>query len=179
MIVTPVKTKPSTPLILSATNELTEYMVDTGPTYLDFETTGLDMLDPDFRCVGVGIANSKYPQGVYAPINGTEDYEVLIPQLYELDLIGFNIGFDAKVLERMANDIDYQPERYPWIGDTMVLWKLLDNRGVQGQSWGLKVAQKEVLGWEDTNDRELKKNLIEKGICKKKIPPEILKKLQE
>lgn len=140
--------------------EFLELLDQVGPNWIDFEATGLDMLDPDFRAVGIGLANGKCPEGVYLAI---DDYSpALIKALYACKLVGYNIAYDAKVLRRMALDLELDLP-WPWVGDTRVLYKLTDNRGYKGQSWTLKVAMKEVLGWEETNEVQLDQWLIDNG----------------
>ena len=157
---------PTKPVILDNVQQLKEHFSSVGSTYIDFEATGLDMRAEDFKVVGVGIASTRCRDGVYAPITTIDDYKWLVTELYQLNLVGYNIGFDAKVLHRMALDVGITPTRWPWIGDTMVLYKMVDNRGNTGQSWGLKTAQKEVLQWKETNEVELDKWLIDNGYCR-------------
>lgn len=165
MIIKPANTRPTQPKIIDCISELPQYFGDSGPTYIDFETTGLDVKAEDFRAVGVGIASSLCPEGVYVelPQASAEGMSDLVSRLYEQNLVGYNIGFDAKVLHRLALDVGYSPRRWPWIGDTMILYKLTDNRGNKGQSWSLKTAQTEVLGWKETNEVHLDKWLIDNG----------------
>ena len=167
MIISPANTKPTVPTILESVEQLEPLLGGSGPTYVDFETTGLDMIEKDFRAVGVGIASSKCPQGAYAPINSDDDYRWLVTALYKQNLVGFNIGYDAKVLHRMSLDVGITPVSFPWMGDTLVLYKMLDNRGTTGQSWSLKTAQKEVLGWSETNEVDLDNWLIDNGYSRK------------
>ena len=158
---------PTKPVILDNVQQLKEHFSSVGSTYIDFEATGLDMRAEDFKVVGVGIASTQCRDGVYAPITSIDDYKWLVTELYQLNLVGYNIGYDAKVLHRMALDVGVTPTVWPWIGDTLILYKLLDNRGYTGQSWGLKTAQKEVLQWKETNEVELDKWLIDNGYSRK------------
>lgn len=163
MILEPTKTEPTQPVMLASVQQLEPFFGGVGPTYIDFEATGLDMRTPDFRAVGIGIASSKCTDGVYASINNLDDYKWLVNELYKQNLVGYNIGYDAKVLHRMAMDVGVMPDHWPWVGDTMVLYKMVDNRGYTGQQWGLKHAQKEVLSWKETNEVELDQWLIDNG----------------
>lgn len=165
MIVPPIKTTAPVPEIYSDTSKFLAMLDSVGPNWIDFETTGLDMKSPEFRAVGVGLANSKCPHGIYLPI--TDNLLQIVNVLYTHRLVAYNVGFDAKVLHRMSLDVGIEPARWPWIGDTLILWKLLDNRGFKGQTWGLKDAQKNVLGWTQTNEVELDDWLISNGHSRK------------
>jgi DNA polymerase I-like protein with 3'-5' exonuclease and polymerase domains len=148
---------------------------------VDFETTGLDVLEPGFRPVGLGIACSMYPDGIYCPIDpGLESYQVLL-YLCNFNLIAHNVSYDARVLEQYlrANYPNYKPmSLFPWKNDTYLMFKALSTEGYAGQSWSLKAAQMSVLGWASTNEEELDRWLAENGKLKKNIPPELLRKLK-
>lgn len=159
MILEPRQMPIPTPRIVSQ-DEFIQLLDTVGPNVIDFETTGLDVLDPEFRAVGVALANGKCKSGVYLEI--PEDATKVVDALQRVSLVGFNIGFDAKVLHRMALDTGLQPV-WSWVGDVLVLYKLTDNSGRKGQSWSLKTAMKEVLGWEETNEVELDQWLVDNG----------------
>jgi hypothetical protein len=142
---------------------------------IDFETTGLDVLEPGFRPVGLGIACEEYPDGIYCPIDpDMESYEVLL-HLCEFNLIAHNVSYDARVLEQYlrANYPDYKPmSLFPWKTDTYLMFKALSTEGYAGQRWSLKDAQKSVLGWAETNEVELDEWLVENGYTKTKDKPD-------
>lgn len=116
---------------------------------LDFETQGLDA-HSDQKVVGVGLSDGKF--AVYIP--------TLIKDVGEMDadsitlfgewlgtkkLVGHNVGFDGtwyrKTFGKAAN----------WIMCTQGMFKQLATEGWLGQSWSLKVAMTEILGWDAPN----------------------------
>ena len=146
---------------------------------IDFETTGLDVLDKDFRTVGIALASDKFPQGIYVPIDDSEDSDTLLKLLSNYNLIAHNVSYDARVLEleyRRRNI--YKPmEVFPWKNDTYLMFKALANEGYSGQKWSLKQAQIDVLGWKETNEKELDQWLIENGCLKRAVSEELLTRL--
>ena len=156
------------PIILNEKDDLASYLpTDTTiPLIVDFETTGLDTLAFDFEAVGLGIAWSGYPQGVYMPLT-ERNRAVLLPLLTKYRLVAHNVVFDSLVLSR------YQPDvKWNWIGDTQILYKQFAGEGFIGQRWTLKDAQVKVLGWEETNEVELDKWLIANGYTKAGSKPD-------
>lgn len=137
---------------------------------VDFETTGLDVLEPGFRAVGLGIACKEYPDGIYCPLDDTDEtYQVML-MLSNYNLIAHNVSYDARVLEQYYRDNpNYKPmSLFPWKNDTYLMFKALSTEGYAGQSWSLKTAQKNVLGWNETNEVELDNWLGSNGYVKNK-----------
>jgi hypothetical protein len=142
---------------------------------VDFETTGLNVLANDFKVVGVAIANDKYPHGIYTNTDYTNTCNKIMTELTKHKLIAHNVGYDARVLEGYLRQMidDYVPmSRYPWTYDTLLVYKSLANEGYAGQSWSLKEAQKDVLGWSETNEVELDEWLVGNGYIKKSGKPD-------
>lgn len=89
-------------------------------------------------------------------------------------LIGHNIMFDAsfsygELLLHNRSQWDLWEEvpdsiYLKWGCCTYLLFKMLAGEGFPGQSWGLKQAQKDLLGWEETNEKDLDLWLIENGL---------------
>jgi len=142
---------------------------------VDFETTGLDVLDPSFDIVGIGIASDLYPDGIYCPINPGVDSCVIMLTLGNHNLIAHNVSFDARCLEWYLRKYitGYVPmSKFPWKNDTQLMFKALANEGYPGQNWKLKTAQKTVLGWKETNEVELDAWLIANGFTGAKGKPD-------
>ena len=136
---------------------------------IDFETTGLDVMAPDFKIVGVGIASAAFPNGIYFPFNYTYMDHNALGAICTFNLIAHNVGYDGKVLEGYfrSQELPYKPmSNFPWKNDTLMMFKALANEGYAGQQWSLKAAQKSVLGWTETNEVELDQWLIDNGHTK-------------
>jgi len=50
-----------------------------------------------------------------------------------------------------------------WKACTLAIYKLTATEGIPGFSWGLKSAQKDLLGWSETNEGKLDEWLVENG----------------
>jgi hypothetical protein len=60
---------------------------------------------------------------------------------------------------------------------TLGLLRQLASEGFPGQEYNLGFAQKNLLGWDESNKLERNKKLCEAGILKKRIPKYLLMKL--
>ena len=155
------------PIVLETTKDIFPYLNQLRPSSkvaVDFETTGLDVLDPDFKPVGVGIACDKFPEGIYAPLGCDYDSTTLMSYLTNFKLIAHNVSYDARVMELVLrkSSLEYKPmSNWPWVEDTYLIFKSLSTEGYLNQSWSLKEAQKIILGWKETNEIELDNWLIE------------------
>lgn len=138
---------------------------------VDLETIGTDASHPDGRIVGIGLANDA--TSLYVGIrNATPDVlSYLRSWLSCVSLVAHNVMFDGTWLRRFTGRwLDWQ-----WC--TYGLYKQLATEGHPGQQWGLKRAQIEVLGWPESNDRELKEYMDTHGIRPERmgeVPDEIL-----
>jgi DNA polymerase I-like protein with 3'-5' exonuclease and polymerase domains len=151
-----------------------------GPVVVDFETTGLDMLAPDFKVVGIGISGKGLEGGIYFSLKGGESPIQLLKALCGRELIAHNVCYDAGVLERMIRDHNLPTtlsEAWPWKWDTISMYFHLSQHEWPQQRYGLKVAQVDVLRWEDKGDVKLDAWLSEHGLGKgdmSQAPDEIL-----
>ena len=151
-----------------------------GPVIVDFETTGLNFLAPDFRTVGIGLSGKGLEGGIYFSLKNGEDPTTLIKALCKRELVAHNVTYDAGVLERMIRDHDLPSTlsaRWPWKWDTISMYFHLSQHEWPQQRYGLKAAQVEVLGWEDKGDVKLDAWLSERGLRKGdmwRAPDEIL-----
>lgn len=131
---------------------------------VDIETNGTKV-HLDSYVVGIGIADANHIY--YFPIDKQKTYNDLLGLLKSKTLIGFNINFDASYFHRDYSKYIKQPISGPnlkwhdWKYDCYALYKQLANEGWPGQTWNLKGAQLDLLGWEDKGDVELRKWLID------------------
>jgi len=134
----------------------------TGVLAVDIETQGTQAADPETSIVGIGISNGR--RNLYFDIRtiSTEAYRELLSQLASpsLKLVAHNVFFDAAFLTRDSGTW------FNWQWCTYGLYRQLASEGFPEQSWGLKNAQLELLGWQDTNEAELDNWLIENGYWK-------------
>jgi hypothetical protein len=134
---------------------------------VDIETNGTKAHDPDCRIVGIGIAD--HSNIFYIPIDSEPTLDAVLQQLWGRELVGFNIYFDAAFLHRefarSTNGSLYGPGQHwlDWKWDVYSLFKNLASEGWKGQEWGLKHAQKALLGWEQVGDVELGQWLVDNG----------------
>ena len=140
-----------------------------GPIIVDFETTGLDIFAVDFRAVGIAIAGKNLEGGIYFSLKNKENAKELIKALCKRNLVAHNVCYDAAVLEILCNKLKLPSTlspTWPWKWDTISMYFHLSQHEWMGQSYGLKAAQIDVLGWKDKGDVELDKWLAENGLGK-------------
>jgi len=140
-----------------------------GPVIVDFETTGLNILAPDFRVVGIGIAGKNLEGGIYFGLKDGANPKELLKALLRRELVAHNVCYDAAVLERLCNAHNLPSTlstSWPWKWDTISMYFHLSQHEWDGQSYGLKAAQVDVLGWEDKGDVELDAWLKDNGLGK-------------
>lgn len=131
---------------------------------LDFETKGNDFSHPDFEIVGVGLSTGTL--SVYTNLStcsAQEKKEFLLP-FGRLPLIGHNVYFDGGCYYRTTGF------HANWQYCTYGLYKQLSSESNELR-WGLKEAQKELLGWEETNEVELDEWLVTNGYHKQNKAP--------
>jgi DNA polymerase I-like protein with 3'-5' exonuclease and polymerase domains len=140
-----------------------------GPVIVDTETTGLDVLAPEFRCVGIGIAGKGLEGGMYFSLKNGENPVPLLKALLKRQLIAVNVIYDAKVLEVMCQQYGLASTlsaEWPWHIDIISLYHHLSAGEWLGQSKGLKAMQVDILAWEEQGDVELVEWLNENGLGK-------------
>ncbi|MHA2067894.1 MAG: DNA polymerase, partial [Candidatus Thorarchaeota archaeon] len=128
---------------------------------LDLETTGLDVLDPEIKVLGIGLANSKHAFYINMMNIDPDVKEKLYSKLETINLVAHNTFFDAAFMQRDTG------KWLDWQGCSLVLFKMLAAEGWNGQRWGLDVAINDLLGWpvnnKDTLDELLKKHKLPKS----------------
>ena len=141
--------------------------VDESWVSLDWETRGLQIADPTFTPVGIGLSCSigsiyldLLPSRLETDFADTEIVTELLRSISHLPLIAHNLFFDGGVWMK------YLPEVYPFRFDTYGGYRHLACEGFIGQTWGLKDAQRDQLCWLETNEPKLDRWLIEAGYIK-------------
>lgn len=125
---------------------------------IDLETRGGDPAIAGSLVVGLALSNTTGT--IYLHVSGYEDvYHHVLDRLYQLDipLIAHNQFFDGSWMYRDSGNW------HNWRHCTYALYKLLATEGYIGQRWGLKNAQVDLLGWEETNERDLSQWLVDNG----------------
>jgi DNA polymerase I-like protein with 3'-5' exonuclease and polymerase domains len=128
------------------------------PMALDFETCGGDWSKPGTYPVGVSLSDSR--GSLYIPFyEGSNTYSNVMHLLhqYQVPLLAHNVFFDAGWPLR---DFGLWLN---WKACTLAIYKLTATEGVPGFSWGLKSAQKDLLGWTETNEVALDNWLVQNG----------------
>ena len=134
--------------------------IQIGETYaIDFETNGLDATAPEFKLFGVGVANDTRTFYVDFRSLSVLDVESVLRQLGNCKLIAHNVVFDGACMYRYLNKM---PE---FVGDTLILFKMMAAEGWFGQRWGLDVAIEDVLGWPESN-----KDTLAELLARHKLP---------
>lgn len=146
-----------------------ERVSPTDPMALDVETRGGDPSNPDSQVVGVGLADSR--GSVYIDLQSAAPgtYEWLLDRLQQdgIPLVAHNLFFDASYTYRDSNW-----QWHNWQHCTYALYKLLATEGFNGQKWGLKNAQVDLLGWEESNEKDLSQWLVDNGYGTKIVDSE-------
>lgn len=112
----------------------------------DFETDGLSAHTND--AVSLGLSNGAYTLSIWI---GEDSLRVAACEwLMTKKLIAHNYIFDGLFVTKYTG-------RVPWpYRDTLVMFKSLANEGILGQTWGLKTAMTDILGWQKSNNDEIK-----------------------
>lgn len=116
------------------------------PIAYDWETTGLSVHKDEAVCLGLSNGD------LHLSIRWRDNAQLkrLCSWLLTKRLIGWNFLFDALFIVKYSGQV-------PWpYRDAMVQFKGLANEGWTGQSWSLKTAMVDILGWPESNDRELR-----------------------
>lgn len=130
-----------------------------GPVACDTETA------KDIYLLGISFsANEKslyipitqYSSGEFVEVVSPELKESLSSFLKEKQLVGHNFTYDKRFID------SYFSITSNWVFDTRLGWHLASAPSGP-RPYGLKDAQKEVLGWEKTNEEELAREVEAKG----------------
>lgn len=151
---------------------------------LDTETRGTDTWKPETEMVGLGLAWVAADDSIHARY---VDWRTLSPDLrrviwtalirLRVDLIAHNVPFDSAICSmQMDRDFGVPPawskenpdpvgfiHRLPFTLCTYGVFRRLASEGWPGQSWSLKAAMVDLLGWTDTNESGIDDWLIAHG----------------
>ena len=123
---------------------------------VDLETKGTKAHSNDDFIVGLGV--SSHRSIVYFDfLSNSQAANWAVLEWLEtprLKLIAHNVFFDAAFL------LSYTGKWLNWQVCTYGMYKQLANEGFNGQSWGLKAAQVQLLEWEAKGDVELDEWLV-------------------
>lgn len=136
---------------------------------IDIETKGNNAAYPHNLIVGVGLADSKSIFYIDRKSAQPGAWDFLFKKIaeYQLQLFGHNIFFDAAFINR-----DFPRLKFNWTYCTYGLLRQLSTEGWDGQTWGLKDAQIELLGWKETNEGDLNSWLVKSGFYAEDIKKE-------
>ena len=148
-----------------------------GLVALDLETKGIDPIDPENRIVGIGLAWGSSAAYINLDVQDVEVIKQILPRIAELNLVTFNLMFEALQLNYLAQQLGVECN-WNWRYDVYVAYKHLGSEGYTGQKWNLKDAAVNLLGWDARHDEELDNWLIDnkyytlkgKGDAKYKAP---------
>jgi len=131
-------------------NTAKEYIDKSDILAVDFETSGLDLTDDNVKVIGAGISSEGY--GLYIPFVDLKDDEIkeILTYIAKHPLIFHNASFDIGVFYR------YSVWPINLRACTYGLYRQLATEGFLGQSWSLKTAMVQILGWEKDNTDKLK-----------------------
>lgn len=138
---------------------------------IDLETNGVDAADPACYIVGIGISNDRgsYYVNLLQAADDTRRY--LKQFLGAARLTSFNIMFDGAFL------LAWTGQWLQWEFCSYAYFKNLSSEGHPGQSWNLATAQRDVLGWDESNKTVLEQELKLRGLSKGdmwRLPADIL-----
>lgn len=165
--------------------ELHPWILAKEETALDLETTGNKTYLPETKVVTLAMANSHGAFSVDLR-NSPEYYKEILQALYEnrTPLFCHNLFFDGSLLTR---DLNCQNGKLPewfhewrwlnFVSCTYAKAKHLSTEGWPGQQWGLKFLTGYFLGWEETQEKEKNRWMIENGITKRKPRKALMAKL--
>lgn len=132
----------------------------------DVETYKTRPTMPNARLLGLalsGVDRAGEVQSAYISFHHYNKLEkrfeikcTFLPQIGEFvsnsRLVGWNVPFDKAWID-YAFGVDTK-----WTADGRILWHL-QNNDYMIRGFGLKLAQKKLLGWEDSNDKALEENV--------------------
>lgn len=125
---------------------------------LDIETKGNNAAHKGCEIVGVGLADSKSIFYIDKQTAEPRAWEFLFKKLADprFKFLGHNLFFDAAFITR-----DFPQLKLNWSWCTYGMLRQLANEGWIGQTWGLKDAQINLLGWKETNEGDLNSWLVD------------------
>lgn len=146
-----------------------------GKLACDTETFGKIWDTTNRRLLGISFSpefTSAGPRNIYIPLNEYVDgiwkwngYESLTQAIHEIlsksDCIGHNFTYDKVWIQECLG------LNTSWHADTRIMWHM-SAAPAGPRPYGLKDAQKELLGWSESNDKELELHVKSRGGSLKK-----------
>ena len=134
--------------------------IGSGQWALDLETCGLDPSDPTCYTFGIGLANAQYC--LYLDLRGASEAVVEYTKRFldSVSLTSFNVKFDGGFLQQFTG------KWLNWVGCSYGMFRYLATEGFPGQEWGLEVAQRCILGWQESNKTVLADTLTARQLTK-------------
>ena len=147
---------PTVSLLISKLNQLGSLVA------LDIETNGKLVYTSDSFIQGIGLADSQFIYYFDRRLLSDEAWAVLLEWIKttKTSLIAHNVMYDGSFLLRDTGAWSN------WHACTYGMYKQLATEGFDGQTWGLKNAQVELLGWSSSNEEELDMWLINNKFIK-------------
>lgn len=142
--------------IVTKQKELLEILNSCGiNVVIDFETKGVHWFEKDFKILGVALGGDlKDYDAIYVPNENNLVMFMLRTITNNFNQCIFhNAFFDYGIIESLG----FSPLLY---ADTQLVWHLVDNSILR--KYGLKTAQKEILKWEESNDKFLEVHIKNK-----------------
>jgi len=130
---------------------------------LDFETKGVDIFDPEFQVLGLGVSYSTGSFYINLVNCTPELKQWLVDKLFKHRLLAFNVVFDGLILQHFSGEYFWDN----WLSCCYGLFKQLATEGYLNQSWSLEEAEHRLLGWPESNKDGLNTWLIENGCINK------------
>lgn len=117
------------------------------PVAFDFETHGTNPMHGGIR--SIGLANDAGCVAIDLEQLSPVDRKQLTQWLLKQRLVAHNMVFDgAWVFSKTG--------KMPIIeACTLSMYKVLSTEGFNGQQWGLKSAMEDILGWPESNEKDL------------------------
>ena len=130
----------------------------------DWETSSLSVHQGEAVCLG--LSNGRLHVSIRWCDQAQLDH--LCAWLLTKKLVGWNSLFDSLWITKYSGQV-------PWpYRDAMVMFKSLANEGIAGQSWSLKTAMTDILGWPESNELELRAYMKKHGCQMHEVPWPIL-----
>ncbi|MEM4733976.1 MAG: DNA polymerase, partial [Candidatus Bathyarchaeia archaeon] len=150
------------PLFIESKDELIDLLLQHPKNeilFIDYETKGNQPHKDDTYVIGIGLSNSL--GSIYIDLresysNCWKDFCYFIHH-NEIACGAHNVAYDGLWSLR---DFGLW---FNWKVCTYGAYRHLASEGFNGQKWGLKSVQVDVLGWEETNEAELDQWLIDNG----------------
>jgi hypothetical protein len=137
---------------------------------IDLETRGVDPNAPESEIVGVGVA-WRIDDSVQARYFAYQNMDtrarcILWSQIGRATgaVIAYNLLFDGAWIAKECEKLQIRVPRWTHCG--YALQRQLATEGFPGQSWSLKSAQVDLLGWEETNESGIETWLLSHGLHK-------------